>query len=684
MKRLAQWPEKVGRAALLCTLATVVACGGGGGSTPQDPAPAPPAESLSVAASATQTQAGGNAVEFTATLQNRTTPVVWSLTGPGTLSATSGTSVRYTPPAGNDWLVTADVSVTASSVELVRSLTIQLRPAPGAPAPVPGTRWEVARAPKHQFTDLRLLNGRFFATNSIGGIVNSTDGINWTPRTTPVGHLHAINQGSGGYMAVGRNTVFKSVDGDVWVDAGATGEFEFIDVASGNGVFVAISNGGLSTSADGAVWTRVGPPGIGIGFAVAFGSGRFVAVGNTTSVYHSTDGTNWTTQPLPITSSLKGVAYGNGRFLVIGEGGNFVSTDGLNWTPLAAGLAQGYRLRFANGRFFQTGARAVWVSADGMDWRAVYWEPTTYHVIGMAESGGRYAVANAAGEIFHHNLDSPVSDAMPGPEAWLTGVLAVGAEFFAVSDHGDILRSTDARVWTEVSNRLPAQFRGISHGNGVFVAVSNGGPLSIYRSTDGRQWTGIVTDPPYVGLAATAYGNGTFVATAGNGTVFHSTDALRWTQVVTPVTVELTGVAFGNGRFVAGSVQGHLVSSTDGVQWTLVDNTRTRFRGVTHGAIGFVAVGQHVSGGAGAVWNSADGLNWFESPTATPDALNAVTFGNGKYLVSGDRGTLLLSNDGLTWQQHTAGIHPALLGVAAAGGRFVAVGWGGAIVMSEQ
>jgi len=678
-------PAMIGRIVLLCILVAVAACGGGGGGggpATQAPAPEPPAAILSITASTTQTTAGGNDVDLTGTLQNSSNPIVWSLAGPGRLNAATGASIKYTPPASLDLLVPSTATVTASSRDLVRSLTIQLSPAPGAPPPVPGTRWDIAQYPKYRFTDLRLLNGRFFASNAIGGILNSTDGINWTPRATPLGSLNAITYGNDGYMAVGADTVLKSADGDVWVDAGAAAGFEFIDIAAGNGTYVAIGLGGMSTSADGAEWARVGPQDIGRGMGVAFGGGRFVAVDNSHRVHHSVDGSRWSTQTLPDMTTLNSVAYGNGRFVIAGEERNLVSTDGLTWAPVPVGVGSGYRVRFANGQFFMIARDKVWTSADGAQWREVYRHALVAIVVGMAESAGRYAVADDSGKLQQKGDAPGLSDALPGPSASLTSIVSVAGQFFAVSSQGDVLRSDDARVWTPSGNRLPAQLRGIAHGDGMFVAVSEGGPLALYTSSDGSRWSGVALDPPNVRLASTAHGNGVFVVAATTGEIFYSTDALRWTQTPSPVRVELGGVTHGSGRFVAVSVQGEIITSADGVQWTLQRNVSGRLRAVTFGTGGFVAVGDDSDGGS--IWTSPDGLTWTQGQPGAIPSLSAATFGNGKYLVAGAQGALLLSDDGVLWQARTAGIHPGFLAACAAGGRFVAVGWGGAIVMSAQ
>ena len=115
-------------------LAALAGCGGGGGgstpatpSTPSTPAPPPPT-TLSVGGGAERAIAGGAAVPLTATSSDGSA-IGWALGAgsPGSLSASSGTSVNYLPPAS----VAADttVTITASANGASKSITLTLRPA---------------------------------------------------------------------------------------------------------------------------------------------------------------------------------------------------------------------------------------------------------------------------------------------------------------------------------------------------------------------------------------------------------------------------------------------------------------------------------------------------------------------------------------------------------------------------
>ncbi len=70
--------------------------------------------------------AGGAAFEFTARLDHATGEINWTLSGPGALSATTGSSVRYTPPATLSDATAATLTATASGLSV--SVTIALAP----------------------------------------------------------------------------------------------------------------------------------------------------------------------------------------------------------------------------------------------------------------------------------------------------------------------------------------------------------------------------------------------------------------------------------------------------------------------------------------------------------------------------------------------------------------------------
>ena len=90
----------------------------------------PSSPSLSLSPESSSVTIGGNAVQFTATLEGSTETITWTLTGEGSLDTTTGKSVSYTPAAsGNAELA----ELTASAATLSKTAKITISESPSAP-----------------------------------------------------------------------------------------------------------------------------------------------------------------------------------------------------------------------------------------------------------------------------------------------------------------------------------------------------------------------------------------------------------------------------------------------------------------------------------------------------------------------------------------------------------------------
>lgn len=88
-----------------------------------------PAPSLSITASASTVAAGGSPVTLKA---SGAQPITWSLSGPGSLSASSGPSIQYTPPAALDLSSPTTAIIQASAANLKASTILTVNPTLGA------------------------------------------------------------------------------------------------------------------------------------------------------------------------------------------------------------------------------------------------------------------------------------------------------------------------------------------------------------------------------------------------------------------------------------------------------------------------------------------------------------------------------------------------------------------------
>jgi hypothetical protein len=104
------------RIAGVALLSLCFACGGGGSSGP----------SLTISPATLTVTSGSTPAGFTATLTGSSDAIAWSLSGPGSISTTSGTSTSYTPPASLAASTTAILTATAGT--LTASATITINP----------------------------------------------------------------------------------------------------------------------------------------------------------------------------------------------------------------------------------------------------------------------------------------------------------------------------------------------------------------------------------------------------------------------------------------------------------------------------------------------------------------------------------------------------------------------------
>ena len=107
-------------------------------------------------------------------------------------------------------------------------------------------------------------------------------------------------------------------------------------------------------------------------------------------------------------------------------------------------------------------------------------------------------------------------------------------------------------------------------------------------------------------LTEVAYGNGVFVAVGQGGWVMRSVDAVNWVAADSGTTRYLSAVSFADGQFVAAGQRGKVLSSADGIDW-ISGNLPVGNWLYTVSRANDVWV---VAGFAGAVYSSCDLLTW--------------------------------------------------------------------------
>jgi len=695
MTSLAGCLRAASRACVVLSVLALAACGGSGGKVSS-----PPPATLQIAASASGTRAGADPVSLTATTTGTSAAVAWSLSGPGTLSASAGAEVSYVPPLPSQLGAARSATITATVGTLSKSLQVTLQAAPGG-------HWEAVALPKGNFYNVKCIAGLFFALEG-EGMLTSTDAVHWTAASIPPGALIVdVAIGDAGYVGVSNsNHVYSSVDGTTWTEGSVTASTDATSldpaymqlgtVAFGQGTYVATGIQGVATSVDGVHWvSRTGPKPNGMSIdasEIAFGQGRFVAAdyaGNVTSV----DGVNW--EVLQGVPSFEGVAFGNGLFVARDATNSWSSVDGLAWSQggsvTAAGDSPSWgRLAFGNGSFYAFSNVGVVASADGSQWDLVYtlegpYSDTSFNVVtGVAASADETVVVGWNG-LFAEGADDAWQYVAIGSGAMMGPVDCMNGTCVSLSSDGDVLVTTDARTWSKVTISPHAPLGAITHGNGSFVVGAVG---ETWASADARTWThsALGTTSTINGIA---FGSGRFVAVGSGNAVFTSTDGASWTAV--PAGIPLQGpyptlpvIAYGAGKFVTMDNGGAVYSSADGVTWAAGAAGAPVGSLVFGETVGFVAVGRD-----GSVWRSADGGAWSPSTAFGTDSganpgINAVAYGDSQFVAVGGGGAILVSEDAIHWSVRSLDMQAAYVGVGFTGDAFVAVGSSGAIALSSE
>ncbi len=245
-----------------------------------------------------------------------------------------------------------------------------------------------------------------------------------------------------------------------------------------------------------------------------------------------------------------------------------------------------------------------------------------------------------------------------------------------------IFKSVDGYTWTYQA--IPGMSGSPSDmaygpGKGVVATTYTGG---FAFSEDSVSWTKIEhpgTTNDYV--ASVAFAQGVFVAVAGNGVVFRSTDGINWASS-TPLTAgSYRYKIISNGTRLVIISSGKVEYSDDaGISWVDVSVAN-----IDASASGAYLNGMYVAfGGSSTPTNiyhtSPNGVDWTQRAIPATSTWYNVAYGNGLYsAVSYDGSYSYTSTDLISWTQRTApssvGLTTIAMGYAFGAGRFIAGGW---------
>jgi hypothetical protein len=226
----------------------------------------------------------------------------------------------------------------------------------------------------------------------------------------------------------------------------------------------------------------------------------------------------------------------------------------------------------------------------------------------------------------------------------------------------------------------------------VAAGEANHVPFLQY-SMDGTNWslTSSVPDTyTFYGMAAGAYGNGSYVMTSGIQInyyllppIFTSNDGVTWTNrqkaPVPPSGPAYTFTCIASNSGIDVAVSPNLVGiSSNGLFYVVASNTPA-LSSVLSYSNGFVGVGA-----GGTIYVSTNGLSWTQRNSGTVNNLHGVTAGNGLLVAVGDGGAIQTSPSGLIWTSRSSGTSLPLYSVACSNGVFVAVGSQGTVLTSPD
>ena len=450
------------------------------------------------------------------------------------------------------------------------------------------------------------LNGNYliFGNGGTTSIYTSSNGTDWTARTTPTSTgLNAAAFGASTYVAVGvGGNVFSSTDLITWTSRTA-GASQFFDVTFANSVFVAVgASGVVYSSSDGATWTSrsAGANQFNRILWVAGSINLFIAIGANGACYTSPDGTTWTSRSAGSTT-FNDIAYNStsGTIVIVGNTGTiYSSTNGVIWTIRFIGDPT-YSLTFViwdGTQFFScplgSTSNAAFRSSDGTTWTRTY---GPFQIARLHWLGGKY-ITTAASVGLNFSNDSRVWSQCKQNSSRVTASLSqlqkVGNAYFT-----GVFSSTDGITFTRMNGGV---FNTVAYDGTYYYASvkGNGSSLLVLRSSDASSWSFLAelgTDASITrqitAWSDILYANSKLVA-------FIASFAFSTTTDESPVFYSSDGITWTRGQFPAGGYPGTSVST--GVGNMATDGTTL----VASATTASVSYGMYKSTDSGATWSN--------------------------------------------------------------------------------
>ncbi len=299
-----------------------------------------------------------------------------------------------------------------------------------------------------------------------------------------------------------------------------------------------------------------------------------------------------------------------------------------------------------------------------------------------ATNGGGFAVTSGTSvtnpiTVYAHWIAAGstwTARALPSSANWRSVTYGNGVFVAVAYGSSSAATSPDGITWTARTLPSSANWRSVTYGNGVFVAVAYGSSTAA-TSTNGITWTSR-TLPSTANWSAVTYGNGLFVTVAQASTsAATSPDGITWTARTLPSSSQWLGITYGNGIFVTvASALSFSYTSTNGISWTAHTlPVGAGWYSVAYGDSGFVTVAAANNSCA----SSPDSVTWTARSLPSTASWQSVAFGNGVYVtLAYGSSSAATSTNGITWTARTLPATANWSSVAYGGGKFVAVSYG--------
>ena len=575
-------------------------------------------------------------------------------------------------------------------------------------------------------TDIRFLNGEWFAIGESGIILNSVDGLIWytITQTEETGTLCQISYGNGRFIIVGKNkSILTSLSGETWTkliyEPFEEGGYDINHVIFGNGRFViCTSNNTIAVSTNGLVWNVIGQS-ITIEniTRLEFVNGEFIISTENGGIMVSSDGETWSEflEPGLLTNEeIYSVAYGNGKYIAIGN--NIIleyQFDEAEWTINNSIITEHSfnQIIFCQDRFIIISNNAFLHSLDGETWEVEI--PNELNKFNRLDNFG-YDRNNKFIGIGSYSIDlNDHTDIVEMTK--LTSVLSTitddGLLTIDSKEENSQLKITAISVFDptkydtadvtiedmEIENlvlvpssitliqgtqcQFSAKATTVGSGKVIDVMVK----WSIVESNKISNTTSITEEGlltigqneliPSLTVKAvyTDEVSGKEIVVTANVIVEEYLDDI--VEIIDNATTNetLNGIVYKNNKYIVVGNNGTIMNSSNGINWSLIIHniTTEHLNGITYGNNKYITIGN-----GGMILTSSDGIMWdYINLGEITTSLNGITYGNNKYITIGNGGMILTSSDGNIWTEIEHGLSTTnFVDINYHSGKFIVIG----------